>query len=75
MYRSSNIFSVIKSRRLRWAGYVASLEEGKNSLKILTYKPIEKRPLGRSRSKWEDNIRMDLKKIGVYMRNSIDSVD
>jgi hypothetical protein len=48
---------VIKSRRLRWAGHVARMEEGRSAFKILT----EKRPLGRLRHRWEDNIRMDLK--------------
>ena len=51
MYRSSNIVRVIKSRRLRWTGHAA---------RILTGKPTAKRPLGRPRCRWEDNIRMDL---------------
>ena len=51
---------MIKSRRLRWAGHVARMEEGKSAFKISTGKPIGKRPLGRSRRRWEDNIRMDL---------------
>ena len=46
MYRSRNIFRVIKSRRLRWAGHVARMEEGRNVFKILTGKPIGKRLLG-----------------------------
>ena len=45
-YRSPNIVRVIKSRRLRWAGHVARMEEGRSAFKILTGKPIEKRPLG-----------------------------
>ena len=53
---------VIKTRRLRWAGHVARMEEGRNSLKILTGTPTGKRPLERSRRRWEDNIRMDFKK-------------
>ena len=60
LYRSPNIVRVIKSRRLRWAGHVARMEEGRSAFKILTGKPIEKRPLGRPRRRWEDNIRMDL---------------
>ena len=52
---------VIKCRRLRWLGYVARMEEGGRAFKILTDKPTGKRPLGRLRSRWEDNIRMDLK--------------
>ena len=50
----------MKSRRLRWAGHVARMEEGRSAFKILTGKPIGKRPLGRPRRRWEDNIRMDL---------------
>ena len=60
-YLSPNIVRGIKSRRLRWAGHVARMEEVRSAFKILTGKPSEKRPLGRSRCRWEDNIRMDLK--------------
>ena len=45
-YRSPNIASAIKSRRLRWAGHVATMEKGKSAFKILTGKPTGKRPLG-----------------------------
>ena len=69
MYRSLNILRVIKSRRLRWAGYVARMEESRSAFKILTGKPKGKRPLGRPRRRWEDNIRIDLKEIGVDTRN------
>ena len=65
MYRSPKVVRVIKSRRLKWESHVARMEEGRNSFKILTIK----RPLGRPRRKWEDNIRMDIKEIGVNMRN------
>ena len=60
MYYSPNIVTVIKYKRLRWAGYVARMEEGSSSFKILTGKPTRKRPLGRPRRRWEDNIRLDL---------------
>ena len=60
MYRSPNIVRVIKYRRLTWAGHVARMEEGRSAFKILTGKPTGKRPLGRLRCRWEDNIRMDL---------------
>ena len=60
MYRSSNIVRVIKSRRLRRAGLVARIEEGRNAFKILTGKPKGKRPLRRPRRRWEDNIRIVL---------------
>jgi len=59
-YRSPNVIRVIKSRRLRWAGLVTRLEEGRSAFKILTGKPTGKRPLWRPRHRWEDNIRMDL---------------
>ena len=48
LYPSPNIIRVIKSRRLRWAGHVARMEEGRCALKILTGKPTGKRPLGRT---------------------------
>ena len=56
LYHSPNIVRVIKYRRLGWARHVARMEEGKSAFKILTRKPSGKRP----RSRWEDNIRMDL---------------
>ena len=59
--RSPNIVRVIKSRRLRWTGHVARMEEGRSAFKISTGTPIGKRPLGRPRRRWEDNIRIDLK--------------
>ena len=49
------------------------MEEGKITFKILTGKPMGKRPLGRIRQRWEDNIRMDLKEIGINTRNWVDS--
>ena len=64
---------MIKSRRLRWAWHVAGMVEGRSAFKILTGKPTGKRPLGRCRRRWEDNIIMDLKKIGINTRNWVDS--
>ena len=61
-YCLRNIVRVIKSRILSWTGHVARMEEGRTALKILTGEPTEKRPLGRSRRRREDNIRMNLKK-------------
>ena len=66
-YRSPNIVRVIKCRRLRWAGHVARMEEGRSALKNLG-----KRPLGRPRHRWEDSIRMYLKEIGINTRNWVD---
>jgi hypothetical protein len=62
---------VIKYKGLRWAGHVARMEEG--NLKILTGTPTGKRPLGRPRDRWEYNIRMDLKEIGLNTSNWVDS--
>ena len=56
MYRSPNIVRVIKSRSFIWAGHVARMEEGRSALKILIGKPTGKRPLGRPRRRWKDNI-------------------
>ena len=58
---------------MRWAGHVARMEEGRRAFKILTVKLTGKRPLGRPRRRWEDNIRMDLEEIGINARNLVDS--
>ena len=47
--------------------------KGRSALKILTRKPTGKRPLGRSRRRWEDNIRMNLEEIGINAGNWVDS--
>ena len=67
------IVRVVKSRRLKWTGHVARMMEGGSAFKILAGKPTGKRSLGRPRRRWEDNIRMDLKEIGIDTRNWIDS--
>ena len=64
---------MIKSRRLRWAGHVARMEEVRSALKILTGKPTGKRPLGRPRRRWEDNIRIGLEQIGINAGNWVGS--
>ena len=55
---------VIKSRRLRWAGHVASIGERRGVYRVLVGKPEGKRPLGRPWRRWEDNIKMDLQEVG-----------
>jgi hypothetical protein len=59
----SNI-RVIKSRRLRWAGHVARMGERIGAYSALVGKPEGRRPLGRPRRRWEDNIKMDLREVG-----------
>ena len=64
-----NIVRMIKSRRLRWAGHVARMEEGSSAFKMLTGIPAGNRSLGRPKRRWEHNIRMNLKEIGINTRN------
>jgi hypothetical protein len=63
LYFSPNIIRMIKSRRMRWAGHVACMREKLNAYRILMRKPEGKRPLGRLRHRWEDNVEMDLREI------------
>jgi hypothetical protein len=70
---SPNKVRMIKSRRLRWAGNVARMEEGVSGFNILTGKPTGKRPLGRPRRRWEDNIRTDIEEMGIDAGNWVDS--
>ena len=55
-YSSPNIVWVIKSRRMRWTGHVARMVEGRGVYRVLVGKPEGRRPLGRPRRRWEDNI-------------------
>jgi hypothetical protein len=64
LYSSPSIIRMIKSGRMRWAGHVARIREKRNAYRILVGNPEVKRPLGRPRRKWVDNIIMDLRKIG-----------
>ena len=59
-----NIVRVIKSRRMRWAGHVARMGERRGVYRVLVGKPEGKRPLGRPRRRWEDNIEMDIQGVG-----------
>ena len=64
LYSSPNIVRVIKSRRTRWAGHVVYMGEWRGVYRVLVGKPGGKRPLGRPRRRWEDNIKMDLEEVG-----------
>ena len=64
MYSLPNIVLVVKSRRMRWAGHVARMGERRGAHRVLVGKPEGKRPLGRPRRRWEDNIKMDLQEVG-----------
>ncbi|KAJ4432464.1 hypothetical protein ANN_21083 [Periplaneta americana] len=68
---SPDIIGNIKSRRLRWAGHVARMGEPRNAYSVLVGKPEGKRPLGRPRRRWEDNIKMDLREVGYDDREWI----
>jgi hypothetical protein len=59
LYSSPSVIIMIKSRRMRWTGHVARMGK-RNAHSLLVEKPKEKRPLGRPRSRWVDNIKMDL---------------
>ena len=63
LYSLPNIVRVVKSRRMRWAGHVARMVEGRGVHRFLVGKPEGKRPLGRPRRRWEDNIKMDLQEV------------
>jgi len=64
VYSSPNIVRVIKSTRMRWAGHVARMGEGRGAYRVFVGKPEGKRPLGKPRRRWVDNIRMDLEEVG-----------
>jgi len=64
LYSSLNNFWVIKSRRMRWAGHVAHMGEGRVLYRVVVWKPEGKRPFGITRHRREDNIKMDLQEVG-----------
>ena len=66
-----NVVRVIKSRRIRWAGHVARMRERRGVYRVLVRKPERKKPLGRPRPRWEDNIKMVLQEVGCGGMNWI----
>ena len=64
LFSSTNIVQVIKSRRMRWAAHVARIGEETGMYRVLVRKQEGKRPLGRPRRRWVDNIRMDFHEVG-----------
>jgi hypothetical protein len=63
LYSSPSIVRVIKARRMRWAGHVARMGEVRSAYNILVGRPEGRRPLGRPRRRWEDNIKIDFREI------------
>jgi hypothetical protein len=74
LYSSPTIVRVIKSRRMKWAGHVARMEEWRGVYRVLVGKPEGKRPLGRPRCRWEDNIKMDVQEVGCGGMDCIELV-
>jgi hypothetical protein len=64
LYSSPSIIRIIKSRRMRWERHVARMEEKRNAYRLLAGKPEGKRPIGRPRRRWVEDIKMDLLEIG-----------
>jgi hypothetical protein len=65
LYSSPSIIGIIKSRMMKWAGHVARMGEKRNAYRFLVGKPEGKRPRGRPRRRWVDNIKKDLSDIGL----------
>jgi hypothetical protein len=64
-YSTQSVIRIIESRRMNWAGHVTRMGDKGNAYRILVGKPEGKRPLGRPRTRWVDNIKMDLKKMST----------
>ena len=64
LYSLPNIVRVVKSRRMKWARHVARMGKGRGVHRVLVGKPEGKRPLGRPRRRWDDNIKLDLREVG-----------
>jgi hypothetical protein len=71
LYSPPNIFNVIQSRRMRWAAHVARMGEGRGAYRVLVGRSEGKTPVGRPRSRWEDNVKMDLREIEIDGANWI----
>jgi hypothetical protein len=71
LYSSPNIVRVIKARRMRWAGHVARMGEGRGVYRVLVGRPEGKRPLERPRHRWEDNVKLHFRVIGIDGANWI----
>jgi hypothetical protein len=71
LYSSPNIVRVIKSRRMRLAGHVARMGDGRCVYGVLVRRPEGKRLLGRPRRRWENNIKINLREIGIDGANWI----
>jgi hypothetical protein len=67
LYSSPSIIKVLKAMRMRWAGHVARMGEVMDAYNILVGGPEGRRPLGKPRSRWEDNIKMDIREIGFWV--------
>ena len=63
LYSLPNIVRVVKTKRMRWAGHVALMEKGRGVHRFLVGNPWGKRPIGRPRRRWKDNIKMDLQEV------------
>jgi len=74
LYCSSNIVRVIKSRIMRWAGHVARMGKRRGVDRVLVGKPEGKRPLGRLKRRWENNIKMDLQEVKCGVIDCIELV-
>jgi hypothetical protein len=71
LYSLLNIVRVVKSRRMRWAGHVARMGVGRGVYRVLVGNPEGKRPLGRPRRRWEDNIKMEIQAVGFEIMDWI----
>jgi len=72
VYCSPNIVRMIKSRRMRWVGHVARMGDRRVVYRVLVGKPERRRPLGRTRLRWEDDVKMDLQEVGCGDMDWID---